>query len=523
MGKKRNWLKTALLSLLMLLVLVQGKPVKAQDGWGTYGDNITWYFHENSGLLEIKGTGAMADTSHLYAYVPWNNYKKSIVKITVSDGITEIGSDVFFGCENLTSVSLPQTVVRIGAGAFENAKKLKSIALPQKLEQLRGGAFENTGLTSVTIPATVKSIGACAFQYCADLKKVTLKAGLEKIEYEAFWGTAITEINFPSTLREISDNAFRECKGLTKVVVPESVQTFTNAVFRGCSNLRYVEFNAQTALYSNVFIDCDQLRALKLGSRVTRVDRGILGMLKNLTAVYVTSASTELAYSSGSQPNVAYTVYAPVGSKAWEHCGAIAKATFVDNATTAGQTAWQKALTAALSNTSGTVKPAETTYYTVTFNANGGSTVASKKVKSGTAVSAPANPKRAKYTFAGWYNGSQKYNFNTKVTKNITLTAKWSKVTVGKVSVSKLQNKSGKKMYVSYKKVSGAAGYQIEYATSSKFSGKKTKTTTKTAYTISGLKKGKTYYVRVRAYKVDSTGKKIYGKYSAVKKVKIKK
>ena len=78
-------------------------------------------------------------------------------------------------------------------------------------------------------------------------------------------------------------------------------------------------------------------------------------------------------------------------------------------------------------------------------------------------------------------------------------------------------------MYVSYKKVSGAAGYQIEYATSSKFSGKKTKTTTKTAYTISGLKKGKTYYVRVRAYKVDSTGKKIYGKYSAVKKVKIKK
>ena len=37
------------------------------------------------------------------------------------------------------------------------------------------------------------------------------------------------------------------------------------------------------------------------------------------------------------------------------------------------------------------------------------------------------------------------------------------------------------------------------------------------------LKKGKTYYVRVRAYKKDSTGRKVYGKYSKVMKVKITK
>ena len=49
------------------------------------------------------------------------------------------------------------------------------------------------------------------------------------------------------------------------------------------------------------------------------------------------------------------------------------------------------------------------------------------------------------------------------------------------------------------------------------------KNTTKTSYTISKLKKGKTYYVRIRAYKVDSTGKKVYGKYTSVKKVKVSK
>ena len=49
------------------------------------------------------------------------------------------------------------------------------------------------------------------------------------------------------------------------------------------------------------------------------------------------------------------------------------------------------------------------------------------------------------------------------------------------------------------------------------------KNTAKTSYTISKLKKGKIYYVRIRAYKMDSTGKKVYGKYSSMKKVKVSK
>ena len=79
-------------------------------------------------------------------------------------------------------------------------------------------------------------------------------------------------------------------------------------------------------------------------------------------------------------------------------------------------------------------------------------------------------------------------------------------------------------MIVKYAKTTGVKGYEITYATNSKFTkGKKVITTTKTSKTFTKLKKGKTYYVRVRAYKVDSTGKKVYGKYSSVKKIKIKK
>ena len=64
---------------------------------------------------------------------------------------------------------------------------------------------------------------------------------------------------------------------------------------------------------------------------------------------------------------------------------------------------------------------------TVTFNSNGGSSVATQTVKKDEKVSKPANPKRNGYTFNGWYLNNKKYDFNTSVTENITLTASWTK------------------------------------------------------------------------------------------------
>lgn len=64
--------------------------------------------------------------------------------------------------------------------------------------------------------------------------------------------------------------------------------------------------------------------------------------------------------------------------------------------------------------------------YTVSFDANGGSYVSSIfDVKHGAKVAEPAAPTRAGYTFAGWLNGETAFDFNTPVTGNLTLTAKW--------------------------------------------------------------------------------------------------
>ena len=84
--------------------------------------------------------------------------------------------------------------------------------------------------------------------------------------------------------------------------------------------------------------------------------------------------------------------------------------------------------------------------------------------------------------------------------------------------------KSTKKRKITFKwKKTTGTGYQYQWSTSKNF--KKnylTKTTKKTNVTISTSKSRKTYYVRVRAYKTHSNGKKYYGKWSTVKKVKVK-
>ena len=137
---------------------------------------------------------------------------------------------------------------------------------------------------------------------------------------------------------------------------------------------------------------------------------------------------------------------------------------------------------------------------------------------------------RKGYTFGGWYSDKK---FKKKVTtiaksskKDITLYAKWNKVTVKKASIKKVTNVSGKKMKVTINKVSGAKGYRIMYSTDKKFKKGKntiTKIVKGTNTTISKLKKGKTYYVKACAYKLDSKNNKVFGPYSKVKTIKIKK
>ena len=118
------------------------------------------------------------------------------------------------------------------------------------------------------------------------------------------------------------------------------------------------------------------------------------------------------------------------------------------------------------------------------------------------------------YALAHFYREAPSQTKLTKVSKvkKGFIKVNWSKAVINTDYVTK---KSGK--------TSGVSGYQIVLATNKKFSNARKVTVSGTknvSKTVSGLKTGKTYYVKVRAYKQTTGGSKIYGAYSTVKSCK---
>ena len=73
--------------------------------------------------------------------------------------------------------------------------------------------------------------------------------------------------------------------------------------------------------------------------------------------------------------------------------------------------------------------------YTVEFDTDGGNSISSQIIKKGNLVTKPKDPKKIGYDFVEWDYNSKKYNFNTKVTKDMSLIAIWKKVTIYQVQL----------------------------------------------------------------------------------------
>ena len=139
-----------------------------------------------------------------------------------------------------------------------------------------------------------------------------------------------------------------------------------------------------------------------------------------------------------------------------------------DNSTTGTTTTTKKTTTKKndTTNTTTTKKTTTTTTeakkYTVTFDSNGGSKVSSKEVTSGSKVSKPSNPTRTGYKFSGWTLNNKAYDFNSKVTSNITLVAKWTAKTYT-VKVSSVDAYSPARILSVYEDGSKISFKQINY------------------------------------------------------------
>lgn len=145
---------------------------------GRCGESVTWQLDGN-GTLTLSGTGATWDFRNDASYfdyhgeAPWQDYRDSIKSIQISAGITEIGASAFDFCNNLKSVTIPDTVQVIGPFSFY-ATGLESINLPEGITYLGQEAFANTQLKSVVIPGSVTFLDD-AFMCCRELSYVRIK------------------------------------------------------------------------------------------------------------------------------------------------------------------------------------------------------------------------------------------------------------------------------------------------------------------------------------------------------------
>ena len=169
-------------------------------------------------------------------------------------------------------------------------------------------------------------------------------------------------------------------------------------------------------------------------------------------------------------------------------------------------------------------------YYIIEFNANGGTKLSRNTMTLLNDDNLGILPKvqYENYIFNGWYtqkSGGAKVSSSTILNAGTTLFAQWTKVDKpSKVKAPSLKSKKAGQLAVSFKKIAGVKGYEIAYSTNKKFPSSSTKKAVSASAkkTLKKLKSGKKYYVRIRAYKLDSTGKKIYGAYSKAGSSKVK-
>ena len=126
----------------------------------------------------------------------------NLITVTIPNSVTRIGEDAFNNCNNLTSVIIPNSVTSIGKYAFSYCRSLANVTIPNSITQIRDGTFYNcNNLTSVIIPNSVISIGIWAFRHCNNL----------------------ISIKIPNSVMSIGDNAFERCsEDLTIICNPGS-------------------------------------------------------------------------------------------------------------------------------------------------------------------------------------------------------------------------------------------------------------------------------------------------------------
>ncbi len=442
---------------------------------------------------------------------------ESLTGITIPDSVTSIGENAFYLCESLTGITLPDSVTSIGENAFYLCKSLTGITLPDSVTSIGGWAFYLCkSLTGITLPDSVTSIGEGAFSGCESLTGITLPDSVTSIGESAFLGCkSLTGITLPDSVTSIGGWAFSDCESLTGITLPDSVTSIGTSAFLGCESLTGITLpDSVTSIGGWAFGDCYNLKKITIPSSVTNIGNSVFYGCNNKLVIICEPGSVveEYAKEQGIQTGCMHKYSTKIFPATTKQNGSI-----VSKCSYCGETSTK------VINAATTVKLSKTKY---TYNGKTHRPKVVVKDREGTVIPAsnytvtyPRSSKNVnKYTVTVTFKG------NYRGTKKLTY-----KIQPRKTDISKLVARKRGFTVKLWKRTKQVTGYQIQYATNKRFQGAKTVTIKKyktTSKTISRLKAGKKYYVRVRTYKkvkINGKYKGVYADWSKAKTVRTRK
>ena len=210
------------------------------DTWTDPDTGHTWIY------------GIVGDGAEIYGH---HKLRGDVVIPSTLGGkpVRVIGEEAFFDCQELTSVTIPDTVTDIGEEAFHACWALTSVTIPNGVTNIGYAAFHGcSSLKSVAIPDSVINIGDVAFYGCTELTNVTFGAGLKTIgTLNIFWEDSYY---FYEVWGELG--AFGDCEKLTSVEIPDGVEVIGAGTFSGCNALARITIPESVTAIGGGAIGC---------------------------------------------------------------------------------------------------------------------------------------------------------------------------------------------------------------------------------------------------------------------------